>query len=229
MLNVFERVEEKYLLTPDKYHQLLKKIDSHLVRDNYFQTTICNIYFDSSENDLIINSLEKPLFKEKVRLRSYGIPNLKDEVFLEIKSKYKGIVGKRRIKLTLEEFNNFLKTKKLLNSSQIARELTYLFDYYQLKPNYYIAYDRESYVGVDDSGLRITFDTNLRSRREDLALEYGDAGKRFFDDDIYIMEIKTLNALPLWLSKTLSDLNIYPATFSKYGSIYQKEREAYVC
>ena len=110
MINVFERVEEKYLLTPDKYHQLLKKIDNHLVKDNYFQTTICNIYFDSSENDLIINSLEKPMFKEKVRLRSYGIPNLKDEVFLEIKSKYKGIVGKRRIKLTLEEFNNFLKT-----------------------------------------------------------------------------------------------------------------------
>ena len=223
--NVFKRVEEKYLLTKTEKQLLFEKINSYLKKDKFYESTICNIYFDTDNNDLIINSLEKPVFKEKLRLRSYKVPNLEDEVFLEIKEKYKGIVGKRRIKLSLKDFYNYQERNIYDKDNQIMKEINYYFNYYNLKPSIFIAYDRKSYCGKEDNNLRITIDSNLRSRREDLRLELGDAGKKYFDEDYYIMEIKTLGSIPLWLTRTLSELKIYPVSFSKYGSIYQKEKQ----
>ena len=153
----------------------------------------------------------------------YNIPSLEDDVFLEIKCKYDGIVSKRRIKLKLQEFYQYLESKTAPKNHQIMKELDYLFHFYQLQPSYFIAYDRKSYRGIQDSDLRITIDSNLRSRREDLHLELGDAGKKYFPEDHYIMEIKTLESMPLWLVHCLSELKIFPISFSKYGSIYQKE------
>lgn len=221
--NIFKRVEQKYVLTEQEYKLLFKKINKYLKKDKYFKSTICNIYFDTINNDLIINSLEKPIFKEKIRLRSYQVPSINDDVFLEIKEKYKGIVGKRRIKIKLKDFYTYLKTNNYDKDNQIMNEINYYFKYYDLKPAIYIAYDRLSYCGVDDNSLRITIDSNLRSRNSDLNLELGDAGKCYFKDKNYIMEIKTLGSMPLWLVRSLSELKIYPTSFSKYGSIYQKE------
>lgn len=221
--NIFKRVEQKYLLTEQEYKLLFKKINKYLIKDKYFKSTICNIYFDTINNDLIINSLEKPIFKEKIRLRSYQVPNINDDVFLEIKEKYKGIVGKRRIKIKLKDFYTYLKTDNYDKDNQIMNEINYYFKYYDLKPAIYIAYDRISYCGKEDNTLRITIDSNLRSRNSDLKLELGDAGKCYFKDKNYIMEIKTLGSMPLWLVRSLSELKIYPTSFSKYGSIYQKE------
>lgn len=227
--NIFNRIEEKYLITKEEYKKFIERINSYIEKDKYFESTICNIYFDTNHHELVIHSLEKPIYKEKVRLRSYNIPNLNSDVFLEIKTKYNGVVGKRRIKLTLKDFYDYLKDKKVQLSNQIMKELDYLFQFYELVPSYFIAYDRKSYRGKLDSNLRITIDKNLRSRREDLFLELGDAGKKYFKEDKYIMEIKTLYAFPFWLTKALSDLKIYPVSFSKYGSIYQRDREECIC
>lgn len=223
--NVFKRVEEKYLITNKQKQLLFEKINSYLEKDDFYKSTICNIYFDNINNDLIINSLEKPIFKEKIRLRSYKVPNLDDEVFLEVKEKYKGVVGKRRIKMTLKEFYDYYENNKYDKNNQIMKEINYYFNYYDLKPLIYIAYDRKSYKGKDDRNLRITVDSNLRSRHDDLKLELGDAGKKYFEEDYYIMEIKTLGAMPLWLVRSLSELKIYPVSFSKIGKIYEKENK----
>lgn len=227
--NIFQRVEQKYVLTKEQKENLLKEIDEHIEKDKYFESTICNIYFDTKNNDLIINSLEKPTFKEKLRLRSYGTPNIYSDVFLEIKEKYKGIVGKRRIKLKLKDFYSYLKKQKYDETNQIMKEINYYFEFHKLKPSIFIGYDRQSYKGIIEEELRITFDNNLRSRKDNLRLECGDFGELFFDDDTYIMEIKTLGAMPLWLVRALSDLKIYPTSFSKYGSIYKKERMKQLC
>ncbi len=223
--SIFKRVEEKYILTLEQWNLLFQKINKYIEKDKFPKSTICNIYFDTEDNKLIINSLEKPIYKEKVRLRSYNIPNLDDNVFLEIKSKYKGTVGKRRIKLKLSEFYRYLYNNNVPCDEQIMKELDYLFKYYKLIPSYFIAYDRKSYRGCLEKDLRITIDSNLRSRKEDLKLELGDAGKKYFDSDKCIMEIKTLGAMPLWLVRNLSELQIYPVSFSKYGSIYKKQKE----
>ena len=155
--------------------------------------------------------------------------NIYSDVFLEIKEKYKGIVGKRRIKLKLKDFYSYLKKKNYDETNQIMKEINYYFDFHKLKPSIFIGYDRQSYKGILEEELRITFDNNLRSRKDNLRLEYGDFGELFFDDDTYIMEIKTLGAMPLWLVRALSELKIYPTSFSKYGSIYKKERMKQLC
>lgn len=219
---IFRRVEEKYFLDQNQKNKLLDEISKYITKDEYYKSNILNIYFDNPNKELVIRSIDKPIYKDKVRLRSYSVPTLDDEVFLEIKNKYQNITNKRRIKLKLSEFYDYMYNKKKIDN-QIMKEIDHLFKYYDLKPNYFIAYDRLSYKGLDDENLRITIDSNLRSRNNDLKLEYGDQGEKFFDDDKFILEIKTLNSIPLWLSSILSKLKIYPISFSKYGEIYKKE------
>lgn len=201
---------------------LFEDISKHLREDEYFESTICSIYLDNDNNDLIINSIEKPLYKNKVRIRSYGIPTLDDYVYLEIKSKYKRVVGKRRIRIKLRDYYKYIQEGIYDINNQIMREIDYLFKYYKLYPKMFVAYDRKSYIGIADENLRITIDSKLRSRRNNLQLEVGDSGDNYFEKEYYIMEIKTLEAMPLWLVRCLSKLEIYPTSFSKYGSIYTK-------
>ena len=225
----FNRIEQKYLLTKEQYQELFRCIDDFIEKDKFYSSKICNVYFDNVNEELTTHSIEKPLFKQKVRLRSYGVPSLDDDVFLEVKTKYKSVVTKRRIKIGLKEFYEYFKGDKKNLKKQIMSEIDYLFRYFDLKPFYFLAYDRKSYHGRDDNELRITIDENLRSRRNDLFLEKGDEGNYYFDNEIYIMEIKYLNALPLWLVQRLSDLRIYPTSFSKLGSVYKKNRRENLC
>ena len=222
-IEVFSRKETKYLLNENEYNLLMNKISYHLEKDKYFQSTICNIYFDTDNYDLIINSIDKPMYKEKVRLRSYNIPSKNDIVFLEVKKKYKGIVSKRRIEIKLSDFYNYYNKNIINNSSQIMKEIDYLFKLYRLKPKLYLAYDRLSYYDKDNPNFRITFDTNIRSRDDNLKLDSNDDGQLYFNEKMYIMETKTLNSLPLWFVKILNELKLYPKSFSKYGSIYTKK------
>lgn len=227
--NIFKRVEEKYLLSKEQYEKLFENINKYIEKDKYFETTICNIYFDNKNDELINTSMDKPIYKHKVRLRSYGIPKINDDVFIEIKFKFKNVVGKRRMKLKLQDFKKYQNKNQYNKKSQIMKEIDYLFKLYNLKPSYFIAYDRKSYLEKNNKNLRITIDTNLRSRKENLSLELGDKGKLYFDKETYIMEIKTIDAMPLWLVKNLSNLGIYPTSFSKFGSIYKKDKEENLC
>lgn len=233
---VFRRDEKKYLLAKSQHQQLMDCIESYIQPDEYFQSTICSLYFDTANHDLIIKSIDKPIFKQKLRLRSYGIPKITDSVFLEIKVKYRGVVSKRRTKVKLKDFYHYydqLRAGKrpslAADVPQISRELDYLFCFYHLEPSWIIAYDRKCYRGRDDPGLRITFDQNLRSRSDDLRLEHGDHGVHYFPDDKCVMEIKVLDAMPRWLVDTLSRLQIYPASFTKYGKIYEQSKKGILC
>ena len=223
--NIFRRVEKKYLLTKEEKDNLFNLIWPYIEEDKYFKSIISNIYFDTVDNDIIINSIDKPIFKEKLRLRSYTVPvDMDSEVFLEIKRKFKGVVGKRKVSLKLKDFYDFYDNRDY-EKSQIFEDIRYAFDYYGLVPKIFVGYDRVSYKGKDDEGLRITFDSNLRSRFDNLRLEYEDTGDNYFDCDMYIMEIKTLGAMPFWLVDSLSKLKIYPISFSKVGRIYSSLKE----
>lgn len=221
----FQRYEKKYLLTEEKRQMLLERLNSRIQVDGYGLTTICNLYYDTDENLLIRRSIEKPVYKEKLRLRSYGIPSNNDTVFLEIKKKYKGIVYKRRVDLTLQEAYFYLNNGiRPMEDNQRFRELDYFNEFYKPFPKQYLAYDRTAYTCVWDPNIRITIDQNIRSRTEDLRLEDGDAGKLLLPKGSSIMEIKVTQNVPLWLVRILSELKIYPSSFSKYGKIYEKNR-----
>ncbi|MDO5292399.1 MAG: polyphosphate polymerase domain-containing protein [bacterium] len=224
--SVFKRFEKKYMVTEEKYDALLSALNEHMIMDDYGVHTICNIYYDTEHDELIRNSLDKPLYKEKLRLRSYGVPSLESNVFLEIKKKFKGIVYKRRMVMDLKTAKEFTEEGiPLRETTQIGNELTYFMEFYQPVPKLFIAYDRFAMFGKEDSEVRITFDSNIRSRDYDLGLEYGDYGEPLLDENYHLMEIKIAGAMPLWLSALLNELEIYPTSFSKYGNIYKKRLE----
>ena len=228
--NVFKRVEQKYLLTKEQYFKLQDIMEEYFEKDKFYKTTIYNIYFDNDNNDLIINSIEKPMYKEKIRLRSYGEPSINSVVFFEMKQKYKGIVYKRRINLTLKQYLKYMKRNIFPSGDvQIMKEIDYCIKYYKLRPYIFVGYDRLSYYLKEDKNFRVTFDSNLRSRTSDLKLKDTKDNSLYFDDNMYIMEVKSLYGLPLWFTRFLSNNGIFPTSFSKVGNIYKKERGMEVC
>lgn len=230
-IEVFNRYEHKYMLDRETFLKVLRVMDEHMVIDSYNighrPYTIANIYFDTPDDYLIRTSLSKPKYKEKLRLRAYGVPDLNQKVYLEIKKKFNGIVNKRRTKLTLEEAYKFVvsgkapEPKEYMNA-QVLREIEYFLKIYNLSPKLYLAYDRIAYFEKENRDLRISFDMNIRSRRYDLGLETGDYGEKLLTGDVYIMEIKTSLAKPLWLADMLSELRIKRRSFSKYGTEFKK-------
>lgn len=219
----FKRYEMKYLLSETKYRKLRQCLHDKFSVDKYGKITICNIYFDTPSHQLIRTSLEKPLYKEKLRLRSYGTPSQEDTVFVEIKKKYKGVVYKRREKMDLATAQNYLYEKEPLSkSTQITREIDWFMKSYQsLAPAMYISYNRIAMFGVENPELRITFDSNILWREEELRLSSGSWGNKILYDAQRLMEIKIPGAMPLWLAHILNELEIYPVSFSKYGRGYQ--------
>lgn len=225
----FRRIEKKYLLTKEQYNALFERIKDQFTPDKHGKSTICNMYFDTENFELIRTSIEKPVYKEKVRLRSYSVPEMNTSVFLEVKKKYKGVVGKNRVKLELQDAYKYIDNKdKSFINSQNFKQIDYMFEKYKLRPVVYIGYDRCAYFFKDDENFRLTFDFNIRYRTEDIGLENGDSGKLLLKPNECIMELKTLDSLPFWFAKILSELQIYPRSFSKYGNVYknmiEKER-----
>ncbi len=226
-IEVFNRYEHKYLLDRETYEKIIKIMDEHMELDshnkNHESYTIANIYFDTDDDYLIRHSLEKPKYKEKLRMRAYGVPCEKSQVFLEIKKKCNGLVNKRRTKLSLEEAYKLAESgemppvKEYMNE-QVLHEIVYFLHNYKLKPKVYLAYNRIAYFEKGNPDLRISFDTDIRARRYDVHLEDGDYGERLLGDDMYLMEIKTARAMPLWLAHTLTELGIHRRSFSKYGT-----------
>lgn len=220
----FHRQEKKYLLDEVQYRQLMAMIWDQLEYDQYRKYKICNVYFDTPTFDLIRNSISKPLYKEKLRLRSYGVPDADSIVYLEIKKKFDGTVYKRRISLPYQEAMDYcIKGKKPDMNNQVFREIDWFLQRYDLNPMIYLSYDRLAMKGKKDDTLRITFDHNLLWRVNQLDLTAGSFGKVKFGEYEYIMEIKTNGAMPIWLSHALGSKGIYPQSFSKYGRIYQEE------
>ena len=230
-IEVFNRYEKKYLLDYDTCQKIQRRLVEYMELDEYNKNhpfyTISNIYYDTEDNHLIRHSLSKPRYKEKLRLRGYGVPKLEDKVYLEIKKKVNGLVNKRRTKLVLSEAYEFAETRekpelKSYMNKQVLNEIDYLLKLYKPVPKLYLAYDRKAFFGINNRDLRITFDTNIRSRREDLRLEAGDHGRKLLpSDELWLMEVKAEKTIPIWLSKLLSEYKLFKTSFSKYGTEYK--------
>ena len=219
----FERYEKKYFLTEPQQKYLLSRMQPYIKADDYGEYTICNIYYDTDDWRLIRESIEKPVYKEKLRVRSYGVPEEDGKVFVELKKKYNGVVYKRRITTKAymtESLLYGLEPEHLYG--QIGQEIAWFQKFHQTKQKVFIAYDRTAFAGTEDTGLRITFEYNMRWRDKDLDLRLGDYGQPILSDNRILMEIKMPGACPLWLSRLLSEAEIFPVSFSKYGTCYRE-------
>ncbi len=229
-INTFARKEIKFLLDMEQYKELVAEIHKYMEPDKYCvggrEYGIYNIYYDTPDDYLIRESLSKPYYKEKIRLRSYYSPASPDSlVFLEIKKKIGGIVTKRRVSMTLAESAEYLATRKKPVSKkyitgQVFAELDAFLDHYPIQPKQYISYQREAFFGKDNSEFRLTFDRKITERRYDLGLDYASYGNQIIGADQRLMEVKVGDAMPEWIVRKLSELGIYKTSFSKYGRAY---------
>ena len=230
-ISTFARKEIKFLLSMEQYRHLMEIIPQYMDPDKYCvggkEYGIYNIYYDTPDDFLIRESLSKPYYKEKIRLRSYYSPAAPDDlVFLEIKKKIGGIVTKRRVSMTLAESEEYFATRKKPESSkyitqQVFRELDVFLDHYPVSPKQYISYQREAFFGKDNKDFRLTFDRKITERRHDLTLAQESYGRFIIGADQRLMEVKVGDSMPAWLIQALSDLQIYKTSFSKYGRAYQ--------
>ena len=220
---VFKRKEIKYLLTSAQLEAFRTAMEEHMEPDAFPHSSISNLYYDTPDFRMVRRSLEKPLYKEKLRLRSYGKAEDSSQAFLEIKKKALGVVYKRRESLPYSQAVAYLDGSIPGSEGQIFRELEWiLFAHGDLSPAMFVSYERDSFRGLEDLGLRLTLDRDILWRIRGLDLRLGVWGEPLLKEDETLMEIKISNAMPLWLSSALSDIGIFPLSYSKYGRAYQQ-------
>lgn len=219
---IFKRYEVKYMLNRQQYTALRSLMKNYMTADPHGPGTIQSLYFDTPDYLLIRHSLEKPLYKEKLRLRSYGIATPETPVFVELKKKYDSIVYKRRIEMPESQAMDYLLHNHLVYDSQIAHEVDYcLRTYRHLAPKVLLSYEREAFYDKFNPDFRMTFDRNILWRNNDLDLKSEIYGNSILNDDQILLEVKTAGAIPLWLVHFFSEQKIYKTSFSKYGTAYQ--------
>ena len=224
LISVMKRYELKYILTKDQLEYFKEKISQYMKVDKYGLASIASLYYDTPNYNLITKSIEKPKYKEKIRLRSYGLAKENTPVFLEVKRKLEGIVYKRRIVSTENEVDQFMNNEGELKNDQISRELEAFKEKYgSLEPKYLIIYDRVAYY-QDDSDLRVTIDMNPRYRVNDLNLHTSMDGISLLEEGSAILEVKVQHSIPLWLASILTEGKIYQSSFSKVGTAHTRER-----
>jgi SPX domain protein involved in polyphosphate accumulation len=230
-IEIFNRYEKKYLIDYRTYEKLQSRLPEYMDKDAYNlggdTYSICNIYYDTPDSHLIRTSLQKPVYKEKLRIRSYGVAGPDAKVFIEIKKKYNKLVNKRRSGITLSAAEQFLKTgeKPTITSKmneQVIDEVAYMTSHKDLFPSLYLAYEREAWFGRGRHDLRISFDSHILTRRTDISLSSPIYGEPLLSPNLRLMEIKVAQSIPLWLSHMLAGYKIYPNSFSKYGTEYEQ-------
>ena len=219
---VFKRTEIKYLISEEQFRKLMFFLSGMARIDQYGKTRINNIYFDTPDWLMIRTSLEKPIYKEKLRLRTYGSTDDSTNSFIEIKKKFDGVVYKRRVNGSYRAAYDYLVNgSDPLDDSQISREiegLKYVYD--DLRPSMKICYDRIAMAGIEDPEFRVTFDTNIQWDTDSLDLKSDECSHTILGEGSYMMEIKVANSMPKELAEKLSELGIFPVSFSKYGRGY---------
>ena len=222
-METFRRYEKKYLLNEMQYQKLMVLLKGHVKPDKFFVAEISSIYYDNDADELIRRSIEKPEYKEKLRIRSYRDAGDDDMVFVELKKKFDGIVYKRRTRALCADLLKDVESSAF-EDPRVGKEIRYVNEHYGgLSPKIYIGCTRDSYVSKEDPDLRITFDRDLRYRMEDLNLKKSEKDKIL--TDMTVMELKVRGAMPMWLIDILNDTEAYPRGFSKVGTAYLKEKQ----
>ena len=222
--SVFKRYELKYLLTHQQKEQVLQAIEPYMELDEYGRTTIRNIYYDTENYRLIRRSLEAPIYKEKLRVRSYSQAKEDSKVFVELKKKYDSVVYKRRISMPEQEAMLWLNQRKPNEEvTQISREVDYFMEYYkELRPAVFLTYEREAYYTKEKSDFRVTFDDTILCREEAISLQEEVWGRRILPENLVLMEVKCSGGIPIWMTTVLTSAGIRKTSFSKYGEAYKR-------
>ncbi len=220
---IFKRHELKYLLTSQQKELALQAMSPYMEPDRFGHTTIRNLYFDTDNFQLARHSIEHPVYKEKLRVRSYKKARTQDPVFVELKKKYHSVVYKRRLFLPACQASGWLSgSAPSPLHTQVADEVDYFCSHYEgLHPVVFLSYERDAFYSKCDDSFRVTFDENILAREDTLSLGEDAWGEPLLDDGLVLMEIKTAGGIPLWMSHFLAREHLYKTSFSKYGTAYR--------
>ncbi len=219
---IFKRYEIKYLLNREQYARIRQGMAEQMTADEHGRSTICSLYFDTPDFRMVRRSLEHPVYKEKLRLRSYGTADEDSQVFVELKKKYDSVVYKRRVGMRFREAEEYLLQGRHSLDTQITREIDYTLKRCAgIRPAVLLSYEREAYYGRDDREFRVTFDRSILFRDHDLTLRGDIYGTPLLGEGQILMEVKTADAIPLWFVRLLTGNRLYKTSFSKYGSAYE--------
>lgn len=219
---IFKRFEIKYMIDEAVFEKLMEVMDGYMIADEHGRSTVCSLYYDTPKHLLIRRSLEHPVYKEKLRLRSYGVAKPSDTVFVELKKKFCSVVYKRRIAMTHDKAISYLAGNGQIADSQIANEINYALKIYEnLAPAVLLSYEREAFYARNNHEFRVTFDRNILWRDYDLSLDKGIFGTPILEDQKVLMEVKTDGAIPGWMVDFLTANKLYKTSFSKYGTAYR--------
>ena len=221
---VFKRYELKYLITQEQKEAILAAMKPYMQLDQYGRTTIRNLYFDTDSYRLIRRSIERPVYKEKLRIRSYERADSGSTVFVELKKKYRSVVYKRRIPLREQDAMAWVSGSQVFSTrSQISEEIDYFLSFYgSLRPVVFLSYEREAYRSLSGGDFRVTFDDTILCRQDELTLNSEAWGTPLLPNGMVLMEVKCSGGIPLWMTHTLTKERIFKTSFSKYGTAYQK-------
>ena len=229
-MNTFERMEKKTTVKDADVPLIKERIAAYMDPDPHnvdgLPYMISNLYFDDDCDNVIRTSVSLPKYKEKLRLRCYGVPTLDSPVFLELKKKVNGVGVKRRAKLPLRDIEAYLETGVhpqglSYMDEQVLREIDYYRSHEAVYPKLYVSYLRNAYHAKDDPSFRVTFDFDILTRRHDLYLEHGRYGEPILSPGKTVMEVKFRGAVPLWFCRVMSDFGLSFHTFSKCGTDFK--------
>jgi hypothetical protein len=217
----FKRYEQKYLLQQDQYHNFLNLMGDAFQSDKYGPSTIYTVYYDTPDHRIIGKAFTKAVFREKLRLRSYGIPGPGINVYVEIKKKYNGIIYKRRFPVDFENLKDLYTLPSPPSAEEgLFDEFRFFYQRYSLAPVFFLSYNRVALESKSDKRLRLTFDTNIRWRSDNFDFTHGNSGYPLLKADECLMELKTVEPIPLYVSNCLTKNKIFPASFSKSKLAY---------
>lgn len=219
---IFKRYEIKYMLNCNQYKKLKVLMKDYMREDEHGKSINCSLYFDTPQFLMIRRSMEHPIYKEKLRVRSYGVAQKDSSVFVELKKKYDSVTYKRRICMAESEMEGYLIEHEDIMDTQIKREIDYVIKTYNnLAPRVLLSYDRQGFYSKDNHDFRMTFDDNILWRNYDLSLTKGIYGSPILKENQILLEVKSASSFPLWLVRFLNDNKIYKTSFSKCANAYR--------
>jgi hypothetical protein len=242
-----KRYEQKYLLNEKQYRSVTELLNGRFTADVYGKSVIYSVYYDTDDYRIIRKAFTPgTAYREKLRLRSYGEPQRPDDtVYVELKKKFQGMTYKRRFAVPFGSLGGGTGDAPPLpslpaassegsstaaNSSSLYGEFAWFYQRYALSPKFFIVYDRLALQDSTNPFIRITFDTNIRCRRGGFFESTQRCSETprcsewasLTDENQYLMEMKTVTAVPLYVSRFLSSSHIFPVSYSKLKTAYRK-------
>lgn len=225
MIKRFNRYEIKYAIPVRSLAVLKPDLERFLAKDSYGGSrgfySIASLYFDTPDLDCYRNKIDGLLFRRKLRIRIY--PDRPDgPAFVEIKQRVNRTVQKRRLAMTLEDAYRMCSGSMRFKLSdaddqEVADEVHYLVTSLQLRPKNVIAYSRQAYVGhALDPGMRLTFDTLIRTRAAGFDLEVPHKMQLAYSPQLAVMEVKANERVPHWMTSLLARHQCTLTRVSKY-------------